>query len=187
MTIEGRSRLRFMGGAALLLVLVAGGLSGAAINRAVSDRKPVARERDECDRFRQESRRRNGQGYFAYLNLSAEQQDRMDAVLEDRRTQLDEFWKENQPRMDSIVNGARAELMNILTPDQRAEYDARQERRRAAWAALEERCREQLGQEESNGRQPERAPQAPNGGNQPTRERPEESRMEVPRMEALTA
>lgn len=189
MTIQGRSRLRFMGGAALLLVLVAGGLSGAAINRAVTSRAPAVRERDECARFRQDNRRRGGHGYFEYLDLSAEQRERMDAVLEDRKTQLDEFWRENRARMDAIVDGARVELMSILTPEQRAQYDARLERRRAEWMALEERCRaelEQEGQEEK----PATAPQGSNGGDRmPTREHPElpEPQLEGPRVEALTA
>jgi len=82
------TRLRLMGGAVLGLVLVAGGMTGAAIDRAVSAREPAARNRrdqDECARFRPQRRR----GPFDDLNLSAEQQQRVDAVLERRREQLD--------------------------------------------------------------------------------------------------
>lgn len=147
----GRSHLRLMGGAVLGLVLVVGGLSGAAITRAITPKADEARQRDECERFRPNERR--SRGPFDDLGLSAEQERGMDAVLEKRKNQLDEFWKVNKPRMDSIVNGARAELLEILTPEQRAEHNQRTERWRAERRALEERCaqKQTQGGEGSNG------------------------------------
>lgn len=152
------TRLRVMGGAVLGLVLVAGGMSGAAIDRAVSGREPAAherRERDECARFRPERRR----GPYDGLGLSAEQQQRVDAVLEQNRKRMDEFWKLYRPQMDSIVSRTRADIREILTPEQQAEMD----RQRAEREALYKRCQEKLQQngERQSSRQgrPERPPQ----------------------------
>lgn len=135
------TRLRLMGGAVLGLVLVAGGMTGAAIDRAVTTREPAAREpreRDECARFRPERRR----GPYDGLDLSAEQQQHVDAVLEQNRQRMDEFWKQYRPQMDSIVSQTRADIREILTPEQRAEMD----RQRAEREALYKRCQEKMQQ-----------------------------------------
>jgi len=142
-------RLRLMGGAVLGLVLAVGGLGGAAIDRALTKDAGTGEARDECERFRPPQRRRP----YEDLGLTKDQETRIDAALEKRKNQLDEFWKTNRPLMDSIVNGARAELRDILTPEQRAESDRRNERRRAERRALEERCQQQMQQNDGDGRQ----------------------------------
>lgn len=150
MTTGTGGRLRIMGGAVLGLVLVVGGLGGAAIDRALTKDPQAAEARDECERFRPPQRRRP----YEDLGLSEDQKARIDAALEKRKNQLDDFWKINRPAMDSIVNGARAELRDILTPEQRAEADRRNDRRRAERRALEERCQQQIQQQnDGDGRQ----------------------------------
>jgi len=135
------------------LVLVVGGLGGAAIDRALAkDRRP---ERDECERFRPPQRHRP----YEDLGLTEDQEAQIDAALEKRKDQLDEFWKANGPRMDSIVSATRGELRDILTPEQRAEADRRNERRRAERRALEERCQQQVQQNGGAGRQSMRGQQ----------------------------
>ncbi|MGD8278741.1 MAG: hypothetical protein PVH00_11970 [Gemmatimonadota bacterium] len=153
MTTGTGGRLRILGGAVLGLVLVVGGLGGAAIDRAVlRDRRP---ERDECERFRPPQRHRP----YEDLGLTEDQKSRIDEALEKRKDQLDEFWKANSPRMDSIVNATRGELRDILTPEQRAEADRRNDRRRAERRALEERCRQQMQQNDGDERQSMRGQQ----------------------------
>ncbi len=142
-------RLRLMGGAVLGLVLVVGGLGGAAVDRAMANRQPADRAADECERFRPPQHHRP----FDELGLSDDQKASIDAALDKRKNQLDEFWKTNRPLMDSIVNGARAEVLEILTPEQRAEADRRADRRRAERKALEERCQQQTQQNDEDGRQ----------------------------------
>jgi Spy/CpxP family protein refolding chaperone len=145
------TRLRLLGGAVLALVLVAGGMSGAAIDRAVSARRPAvheSRERDECARFRPERRR----GPYDALGLTAEQQQKVDVVLEENRQRMDEFWKQYRPQMDSIVNRTRAEIRDILTPAQQAEMDRQRAQRDSAREALFQRCQEQ--RQQNGDRQP---------------------------------
>jgi hypothetical protein len=144
-----------MGGAVLGLVLVVGGLGGAAVDRAMANRQPADRAADECERFRPPQHHRP----FDELGLSDDQKASIDAALDKRKNQLDEFWKTNRPLMDSIVNGARAEVLEILTPEQRAEADRRADRRRAERKALEERCQQQTQQNEGDERQSMRGQQ----------------------------
>jgi Spy/CpxP family protein refolding chaperone len=162
------TKLRLLGGAVLGLVLVAGGVTGAAIDRAVASRRQAGavHQRDECDRYRPERRR----GPYDDLSLSPEQQQRIDAVLERRRVQLDSMMQQYRPRMDSVVSGTRAEIQEILTPEQRTEMD----RRRAQREALYKRCQERLQQ---NG----------NGDRRPTQRRDERSQQGAPRLEEYRA
>jgi hypothetical protein len=170
MTTGKGGRLRLMGGVVLGLMLVVGGLGGVAIDRAVLKPQAAGPERDECARFRPPQRHRP----YEDLGLSEDQKQRIDASLEKRRNQLDEFWKLYRPQMDSIVNGARAELREILTPEQRAEADRRNDRRRAERKALEDRCQQQMQQNDGAERQSMRGQEE---GYRPERPRAEEYRV----------
>jgi hypothetical protein len=90
----------------------------------VRDATDPATVRENASRDRCRERR----DPHAYLKLTAEQQARVDAVLERRQKEIAAFWQENGHQMEMIVDSARAEFRNILTEEQRAEFD----RRRAA-------------------------------------------------------
>jgi len=68
---------------------------------------------------------------FDQLGLTPEQRTRVDEILEARKMHVDAFWNEAGPRLRAIVDSTRAEIREVLTPEQRAEYDRiREERRR---------------------------------------------------------
>ena len=103
----------------LLLVAVAGGLAGVAIDRRVLlPRKfeghrfehgpgPHGRDREFRNRFARE------------LGLSTEQRTRIDSIMEHQGRELRAIRHQVQPQLDSIVSRTRQQLDSVLTPEQR--------------------------------------------------------------------
>jgi Spy/CpxP family protein refolding chaperone len=52
------------------------------------------------------------------LNLSGDQQGKVDAILADTRNQLRDVRKEESPRVSDIRKQARERLQSVLTPEQ---------------------------------------------------------------------
>ena len=52
------------------------------------------------------------------LNLSAEQQTKVDSILADTRTRLKEIRKDESPKVSEIRKQARERLQSVLTPEQ---------------------------------------------------------------------
>jgi len=129
------ARVRLVGFALLVATFVAGGLAGAAVNQVRGDPATV-REDESRDRCRE---RRDP---HAYLQLTPEQQARVDAVLERRQKEIAAFWDENGQQMEMIVDSARAEFRNILTEQQRAEFDGRRAAERERRKQRERECDE---------------------------------------------
>jgi Spy/CpxP family protein refolding chaperone len=101
-------RARVTGVLMLAVVFAAGALAGAATMRVVSaDETHVMRSQkpapDLLDR----------------LELTPEQRERVDVILERRRSEMEEFWDEHRPALRAIADSARAELRSVLTPEQR--------------------------------------------------------------------
>ena len=124
---DGTGRLRFAGALLLAATFAVGALGGLAFgefgqNDAVAD----AREPD-CDDH--DGRRGS---YLDRLELTPEQQQRIDAILQARKEQMDAFWAENGQRMEQIVDSARAELRNVLTAEQREQLRSAPEGRAGA-------------------------------------------------------
>jgi Spy/CpxP family protein refolding chaperone len=111
---------------ALLLAAFAGGLAGVAIDRLVllphmsrgsgfwHDRGPgrPSRDRDFRQRFARE------------LGLTAEQQQRIDSIMDRQGREMRAVRRRVQPQVDSIVSRTRRELDVVLTPEQRAKAEA---------------------------------------------------------------
>ena len=57
------------------------------------------------------------------LNLSDEQRARFDSILDDRRRQLTLVYESIEPKMDSIRHNARAQMRQVLSAEQRAEFE----------------------------------------------------------------
>ncbi len=128
------TRARALGLALLATIFAAGALAGAAFER-VSDRAPAATAAPTDSAC--EARRK---GLIVdQVSPTPEQRTRIDAILERRRGQMDAFWEGEGRRLRGIVDSTRNEIREVLTPQQRAEYDrlvaearARKEREKAA-------------------------------------------------------
>lgn len=132
MRTDGTGRLRFAGILLLAVVFAAGALAGIAFTRiGGTDAAAQAAVRE------QGARERSHESIFDGLGLTADQQQHVDAILQARREQMDAFWKEYGPRMEQIVDSARAEIRNVLTDEQRAELDRRRAERKARREAHE--------------------------------------------------
>lgn len=127
MSAQGPRRTQLMGVVLLAAVFVAGGLSGAAIDRALDVRGAKAAETRRGD-----DRREDGHRHYVFqeLNLTPAQEASIDSVLKVRRMQIAAFWDSAGPRMREIVDSTRAGIRSTLTPEQRAEYERLLEERR---------------------------------------------------------
>lgn len=120
-TPNGARRARLLGALLLAVVFVGGAFGGAAIDRLVvggASEKSARAERN-CDGDRDGHRG----SLIDQIDLTPEQRERVDQVLERRRVQLDSFWVAARPQLRAIVDGTRDEIRAIMTPEQRAEYD----------------------------------------------------------------
>lgn len=117
-------RMRMLGVALLAATFIAGALAGAAVDRVLSADEPERVERD-----------RNGHRDRSYIiervEMSEEQRNTIELILEDRSERMRAVWREVEPRMDAITDSARMEIMGVLTPEQRAEYERKLEERRS--------------------------------------------------------
>ncbi len=68
------------------------------------------------------------------LDLNSEQQAKVDAILEDTRSQLRDVRKEESPKVSDIRKKARERLQSVLTPEQ--------------WRQLQEKMKSYAGQSE---------------------------------------
>ncbi len=124
MSAERANSRRMVGLGLLLAVFVAGILAGAAIDRFIASPDHGRRaERRDDDRRRY---------VIDQVDLTAEQRQEIDAILDRRATRMRALWQEASPRLDAITDSARVEIMDVLTPEQRAEYTRRLQAREAA-------------------------------------------------------
>lgn len=115
-------RARIMGLVVLVVMFAIGVLTGAATMRV------TAGEQGEKS-VRAESPKRPG--LFEALELTPEQRTQVDAIMERRRAEVDEFWDQHGPQLRAIMDSARAEMRTVLTPEQRVlEEQFRAERRK---------------------------------------------------------
>lgn len=132
MTPTPAHRTRLLGIAVLVLTFVVGALSGAALDRfLVAEPTPAPDVATPAAAPGGEGRERRGRhgppnerDIFDQLDLTTEQREKIDEILDHRRAQLDAFWAEARPRVHSLVESTRADIRAILTPEQRAKYDA---------------------------------------------------------------
>jgi hypothetical protein len=117
----GAGRGRMIAGLVLLLVALTGGLAGVAVDRLVllpyifGDRGFGPHGRHGPPPPNHEFRDR-----FAHdLGLTHDQQVRIDSIMDRQMREVRAIRNQVQPRVDSIISGARRELDAVLTPEQR--------------------------------------------------------------------
>jgi Spy/CpxP family protein refolding chaperone len=118
---EGTGSGRMIAGLVLLLVALAGGLAGVAADRLVllphMRGGPVFGRRD---RHGPPPPNHEFRDRFAHdLGLTNAQQVRIDSIMDRQMREVRAIRKQVQPRVDSIISGARRELDGVLTPEQR--------------------------------------------------------------------
>jgi Spy/CpxP family protein refolding chaperone len=150
LTAGSRSKL---GALALLLVtFVVGALAGAAATSAVAAREVPAKPAEERrsaqapqtrgPHFNGNGGDRERQRRNAWLNdigATEEQRAAIGRLMEERRRQIDALLKEQEPRMRTIIDASQAEIMNVLTPEQRELHERRRAEHRTRRAAERER------------------------------------------------
>ena len=120
-------RVRLLGGLLLAVTFAAGMLGGAALNQTLTAGTPDRPA--DCTRPHAESKGR----ILDQLDLTAEQRAKVDAILERRRSQTRRFWQHEGAGLRSMVDSTRAEIRNVLTPEQRERYDRLRQEHDARW------------------------------------------------------
>jgi hypothetical protein len=125
----GAGRTRLIGFALIVVTFLVGGLAGAAFDRVLTA-ESVRRDVPRTDERR---------GHIIdEVEMRPDQRAAIDVILERRSERMKAAWSEISPRLEAITDSARLEIMAILTPEQRAEYEARLQ----AWTEERERARE---------------------------------------------
>lgn len=110
--------MRLLGFALIAVTFLAGGMAGAAVDRVITT-DPLKRDAPT-----------EGRGHaIDQVDMTPEQRATIDAILERRSERMKSAWAEISPRLEAITDSARLEIMEVLTPEQRAEYERRLEER----------------------------------------------------------
>lgn len=129
------SRPRLIGIVLLMATFVAGGFSGAALERRANAKLPAPEPQVKAQPAERAPGAGRGLGdqsnIFDQLELTAEQRVTIDSILQDGREKVNAFWKETGPGYRSLVDSTRARVRAIMTPEQRVEYDELRAARRA--------------------------------------------------------
>lgn len=105
-------RARVMGLLMLAIIFAVGAMTGAATMRVASGDKAEPRETAES-RDRRPS-------LWETLDLTPEQRARVDDIMERRRGEVQAFWTEHGPQLRAVMDSARADVREVLTPEQQA-------------------------------------------------------------------
>lgn len=113
-------RMRLIGFALIAVTFVVGGLAGAAVDRVVTA-DTSRRDAHEADERRTH--------VIDQVEMSTDQRARIDAILERRSERIKAAWAECSPRLEAITDSARLEIMQVLAPEQQADYERRLDER----------------------------------------------------------
>lgn len=100
----------------LTLVFVLGGLAGMALEEGLG--------LDWFD-FLDEDERPAEARLLAGLDLTPDQEGRIEVILERQEDRLEDYWESRIPDMRAIVSDSYEEVRGILTPAQRSTFDRR--------------------------------------------------------------
>jgi Spy/CpxP family protein refolding chaperone len=115
-------RARLTGLAVLAIAFLVGSLTGAAAIRVADAEAPPKLMRGKTTQ---------AAPLLERLELTPDQRVQVDAILERRRQEMEQFWNVHRPTLRAIADSARAELRAVLTPEQRAVEEQYMEERRA--------------------------------------------------------
>ena len=119
----------------LLLVFLAGGVAGVALEDVVEDihwpafgtgrtSDPDSRGGDPLDDDAEEE-------FLQGLGLDRSQLKAVDRLLDQREDRLEAYWAARLPDMERLIDSTRAEIRALLTPGQGEAYDRWVARQRA--------------------------------------------------------
>ena len=123
-------RARMLGFALLAATFIVGAFSGAAFERTLGAREPGTRP-DRCVSTPGPFHAAPGSLIIDRINLSADQRQHIDVILDRHRKEADALWQSQKPALRGIVDSTRAEIRTLLTPEQRTQYDQLLAERRA--------------------------------------------------------
>lgn len=103
-------RARATGLLVLVLMFAVGALSGAVTMRMTD----AGSERGETEAVRERR-----PSLWERLELTPEQRVQVDGIMERRRGEVEAFWSEHGPQLRAIMKSARADVREVLTPEQR--------------------------------------------------------------------
>ena len=106
------SRMRRRGVVVLAVMFLAGGAAGAAVDHLYHQRA------------RQALRSRGPFREFRELGLSKAQCAAIDSVFERGRPRIAQAFQAAEPRMRATMDSVRAEVRELLTPEQRIRFDS---------------------------------------------------------------
>jgi len=120
---ESLGRVRAQGLALLLVTFAVGVLGGMALERVRTARRTPP---PPVDRVRM------GPGVmppmFERLDLTAEQRERIDAILRQSRPLTDSVLQSSLPRLRAIRDSVRLQVRAVLTPEQQERFDEMERR-----------------------------------------------------------
>jgi hypothetical protein len=117
---QTRPRAPLTAALVLLLAIVAGGLAGIALDRLVLLPRMFHHRPGLEHGMRRAPRDREFRNRFAReVGLTAEQQRRVDSIMDRQGRELRAVRGGVQPQLDSIIQRTRRELDAVLTPAQR--------------------------------------------------------------------
>lgn len=120
--LESLGRVRLQGLVLLLVMFVVGVLGGMALERvrmtrrAPRERAPIAGMRGGMPPM------------FAQLNLTREQHQRIETILQQSRPLTDSVLRSSLPRLRAIRDSVRLQIRAVLTPEQQERFDAMEPR-----------------------------------------------------------
>lgn len=117
-------RVRLLGFGVLAVTFIAGALAGAAIDRAAMNP-----DRAEARQARSQDGDRERSYIIDRVDMSEVQRASIDSILDRRVRRMRSVWQEVSPRLNAITDSARIEIMGVLTPEQRQQYEAMLHRR----------------------------------------------------------
>ena len=142
MAMESGLKARLVTTVVLVLVFGSGLTMGLALDRTPETAPTEEDARPErADGSGDRSRRDRGPRplLVEQVGLTVEQKSQVDQIVEESRKRMKGLENETQPRYHSIIEETRTAIKEVLTDEQRAEYDAllaerareREERRRS--------------------------------------------------------
>lgn len=124
---------RMIGTALLVITFVAGALAGAAVIRVVSaeSRDEKALSAPQPRPMRGSSRRLLLDDAFAReIGLTTEQRTKLKSIFDRRDVEAKQMWDSFEPQLKQFGQQVHAEVREVLTPEQQAQFDAAIEKRR---------------------------------------------------------
>lgn len=84
---------------------------------------------------------RSREGFYDQIGLSPAQRTRMDTILDAQHRQVADLMRPIRPTLDAIKQRARAQIVTVLSPEQRARLDQFEARAREARGCRRETSR----------------------------------------------